>query len=156
MNPARLPCRLLVVEDVPDIQLLLARVLQEEGAEVVVAQNGRDALEQVRIADESDRPFRCILMDMKMPVLSGCETARCLRQAGYSGGIIAVTGWVTAGHREECLAAGCNDYLPKPFRTDHLLDMVAKWCRLGAGEDRNGAADGRAGEGEPGEDQPEE
>jgi CheY-like chemotaxis protein len=129
MHPGRLEYRILVVEDVPDIQLLVARVLQEEGAEVAVAENGQLALERVREVEQAGRPFHCILMDMKMPVLGGHEATRRLRQAAYSGAIIAVTGWVMDGYREQCLEAGCNDYLSKPFRTEQLLDMVAKWCR---------------------------
>jgi CheY-like chemotaxis protein len=128
MTPGQLDDRILVVEDVPDIQRLIARLLEEEGAEVVVAENGRVALDRVCEAMQSGRPFHCVLMDMKMPVLGGCEAARGMREAGYTGGIVAVTGWVVPGHREECLAAGCNDYLAKPFRADQLLSMAKKWC----------------------------
>jgi len=128
MNPGRLEYRILVVEDVPDIQRLIARLLQEEGAEVVLAENGQVAVERVCEAERSQRPFHCVLMDMKMPVLGGCEAAHQMREAGYTGGIVAVTGWVVPGHREQCFEAGCNDYLAKPFRAEQLLSMAKKWC----------------------------
>ena len=80
MNPGQLEYRILVVEDVPDIQRLITRLLQEEGAEVVVAEDGQVAVERVREAQLAGRPFHCVLMDVKMPVLGGCEAARHVAQ----------------------------------------------------------------------------
>lgn len=129
MNSGQIEYRILVVEDVPDIQRLIVQLLQDQGAEVLIADDGRAAVERVREAQRSGRPIHCVLMDMKMPVLGGCEAASQMRRDGYRGGIVAVTGWVVPGHRQQCLEAGCNDYLAKPFRAEVLLSITRKWCR---------------------------
>lgn len=147
MNSGRLEYRILVVEDVPDIQRLIAQLLQEQGAEVLVAGDGRVAVERVRESERSGRPVQCVLMDMKMPVLGGCEAASQMRRDGYRGGIVAVTGWVVPGHREQCLEAGCNDYLAKPFRAEDLLRITDKWCRP-----KTASSDDRLPDGDPPEE----
>jgi CheY-like chemotaxis protein len=70
-----------------------------------------------------------VLMDIMMPVMDGYETIRTLRTIGRFGSlpIIAVTGKVVNGERQRCIAAGANDYIPKPVDSLELLTAIRPW-----------------------------
>ena len=121
--------RLLLAEDGLDNQRLLCHFLRKSGADVTVVQNGELAVQAAWAAKDDGRPFDVILMDMQMPVLDGYAATRRLRQNGYSGPIIALTAHAMDGDREQCLAAGCNDYTTKPVDKVRLLAICARWLR---------------------------
>jgi len=125
---AQLQARLLLAEDSRDNQVLLTRIIRKAGAEVVVACDGREALEQLL---HSGDVFDLVLMDMQMPRLDGYEATRTARDAGLSMPIIALTAHAMAGEREHCLASGCDDYATKPIRRDELLSLIAYWLDKG-------------------------
>ena len=75
----RLSARVLLAEDGPDNQRLIAFLLTQRGASVTVAENGRVAVEKVVQARDAGQPFDCVLMDMQMPVLDGYGAAQELR-----------------------------------------------------------------------------
>lgn len=122
--------RLLLVEDNAVNQLVMTKLLQRLNLPVDVAANGEAALEQLRQSDQAPL-YNLILLDCLMPVMDGYETARRIRANSESGyrniPIIAMTANAMAGDREKCLAAGMDDYLPKPVRSQSLVALLKKW-----------------------------
>ena len=102
--------RVLLAEDGEDNQNLIATHLRKAGVEVVIAVNGRQAVEQVKL-----HTFDLVLMDMQMPEMDGYSATRTLRQLGHMLPIIALTANAMAEDRVKCLDAGCSEYLSKPI-----------------------------------------
>ena len=118
--------RILLAEDSRDNQRLIGTLLRRAGATVEIVGNGRDALERALQALASEEPFHVVLMDMQMPELDGYQATRALRERGYTLPVVALTAHAMTGHREECLAAGCDDYLTKPVDRALLLELAAR------------------------------
>jgi Amt family ammonium transporter len=127
-----LHCRILLAEDGPDNQRLIAFVLKKAGAVVTVAPNGRIAYDEALAARAHGQPFDVILMDMQMPVMDGYTATMQLREAEYAGPIIALTAHAMDGDDSKCRAAGCDDYLTKPIDRNTFLATVASWAAAGA------------------------
>jgi len=105
--------RVLVAEDNPVNQTLAMAVLGRFGIQAELARDGNEALAAVR-----QKPFDIVLMDMRMPNLDGLEATRAIRALPDRQGrpwIIAVTANAFDQDRQQCLEAGMNDFLPKPF-----------------------------------------
>lgn len=113
--------RVLVAEDGPDNQRLIAHILGRAGYEFDIVDNGREALKAIEDAAARSRPYAVVLLDMQLPEMDGYEVARALRGRGLSGPVIALTAHAMTGDREKCIAAGCDAYLSKPFSQDDLV-----------------------------------
>src|SRR5262249_32213681 len=111
----RLAGRILLVEDGPDNQRLISLLLQKAGLEVVLAENGQQAIERVQEARHSGLSFGLVLMDMQMPVMDGYTATKILRRQGFTAPIVALTAHAMDTERSRCLAAGCADFATKPI-----------------------------------------
>jgi two-component system cell cycle response regulator DivK len=116
--------RVLVIEDQEDNRTILRDLFASVGYEVLEAVDG---LEGIRVA-AAERPD-LILMDIQMPGLDGYDTTRRIKaQAGLAAiPVIAVTSYALSGDEEKARAAGCDDYVTKPFSPRALLAKVAAW-----------------------------
>jgi len=117
--------RVLLAEDGRDNQRLMQVFLGRAGAEVESVDNGRQAVERALAARDAGRAHDLVLMDMQMPVVDGFEATAELRKLGFTVPVVALTANAFEGDRERCLAAGCSDYLTKPFKR---VELVA-FCR---------------------------
>ena len=117
------PLRILLAEDSPVNQKLAIWLLEKEGHTVVVANDGREAVDAVE-----SRQFDLVLMDVQMPEMDGFEATALIREREKRHGrrlpIIAMTAHAMKGDRERCLEAGMDDYVPKPVRAPVLFQTI--------------------------------
>ena len=116
--------RILVVEDEHKVASFIARALREEAYAVDVAATGQKALELVL-----DARYDVILLDIRLPGLSGIEVCRELRQSGVETPILMLTARSLVPQRVEGLNAGADDYLTKPFAIAELRARVRALIR---------------------------
>ena len=120
--------RVLLVDDNMDDQRLLRRILTSANVDVTLECNGQAAVDRIFNDRNSDSStFDLILMDLRMPVLDGCEATRELRSGGYNGAIVIVTAFDDLSVREAAFDAGCDEFLTKPVPRPELLDVVKKY-----------------------------
>lgn len=133
--------RILLVEDNQINQQVAQELLVAEGALVSLAINGQLAVDAVATASQ---PFDAVLMDIHMPVMDGYAATSLIRQElGQTDlPIIAMTANAMRSDREECLAAGMNDHIGKPFELNHLIAMLQKYTHFNVGSSRSVAVDG--------------
>lgn len=122
---------ILVAEDFPLNQDVIRLMLSDTPFEPVFAANG---LEAVEIYKNDPAKFPVILMDISMPVMDGYQASQALLEFEKLNNlnhapIIALTGHALTNDREKCLAAGMDDYLPKPVRQELLLAKLEEWYK---------------------------
>jgi len=118
--------KVLLVEDNAINQKIVLISLTNQVNQVDVAANGKEALEMFGL-----KQYDLILMDIKMPVMDGITATKKIREIESTSDrhvpIIAVTANALAGDRENCLAAGVDDYIAKPFTTEVLIRKMKNW-----------------------------
>ena len=118
------PMRILIAEDNLINQQLIRHILEKLGYQLEMVENGQEAVD--RLANQS---FDLILMDVQMPVMDGLEATRTIRRTHLTNPmIIALTADAQEEDRQECLAAGMQDFLSKPMQLDRLIGMLKKWA----------------------------
>ncbi len=113
----------LVAEDHPINQRLIARTLEKHGYRVTLAEDGKQALALL-----AERAFDFVIMDVQMPEMDGLEACRRLRESEQGTGrhmpVIAMTAHVMKGDRERCLEAGMDEYVAKPVDVSDLFRAI--------------------------------
>jgi CheY-like chemotaxis protein len=116
----------LLVEDNPVNQTVARGLLMRQGHTVVIAANGKEALDAV----SRQGSFDLVLMDLQMPEMDGLETTAAIRAGEEGTGkrlpIVALTAQAIHGDRERCLAAGMDGYLSKPVVPQQLFRTVTE------------------------------
>ncbi|HVE88567.1 MAG TPA: response regulator, partial [Burkholderiaceae bacterium] len=123
--------KVLVAEDNLVNQEVARAMLRDLGCEIRLADNGREALNALR-----SQSFDIVFMDCQMPEMDGFEAVRRFRssaQADFETAlntpIVALTANALAGDHERCIAAGFDEYLPKPFKQQQIDALLARWTR---------------------------
>ncbi len=115
--------KILIAEDDEKSEMLLTIAVQPLSRQILKAKNGIEAVAACRNNPDLD----CILMDIEMPRMDGYEAARQIRQFNKDVIIIAQTAYALAGEREKAVAAGCNDYIAKPFNRTSLIALLKQY-----------------------------
>ncbi len=120
--------RVLLVEDNPVNMMIAGAMLEQWGVRVTPAHDGQQALDAVAAAERDGTAFDAVLMDVQMPVMSGHEAARRLRERWSSEAlpIVALTAAALVSEREQALAAGMDAFLTKPIDAEHLQRTLAR------------------------------
>ena len=121
---------ILLVEDNIFSQQVGCELLEDAGATVCVAGNGREALALL-----ARQRYDCVLMDVQMPEMDGFETTRHIRADPRLAGLLVIAMTANAGSedRARCLEAGMDEFLTKPIAPNLLFHLLAKWFRLRGG-----------------------
>jgi CheY-like chemotaxis protein len=117
---------ILVVDDDIKNVFVLSTALEEHGAKVIDAQNGKAALDLL-----GEKAIDLVLMDIMMPVMDGYTAIKKIREnaALKNMPVIALTAKALKEDREKCISAGADDYLAKPVDYDMLIGLAEAWCQ---------------------------
>ena len=116
--------KILIVDDVVSNVLLLKILLTNEKFQVCTANNGYSCIEMAK----NEHPD-LILMDIRMPGMNGLDATRIIKEVNHDIPVIALSAYAFDENIREAKAAGCDDFMAKPFRVEDLLDMVEKYVK---------------------------
>jgi PAS domain S-box-containing protein len=137
IQDARKQLKVLLAEDNPVNQKLAMRILEKRGHHVVAVSNGREAIDTYE-----KEHFDLVLMDVQMPEVDGFEATQRIRQIEKRKGghipIVAMTAHAMKGDREKCLAAGMDEYVPKPIKTQELHNVIENLALKSVDQDKSG------------------
>ena len=117
--------KILIAEDEEVNYFYLFEILKKTGARIIWAKNGLEAINLV----ESNPDIDLILMDIKMPEINGLEAIKYIKTIRSGLPIVAQTAFVMDNDKELCMRAGCVDFISKPIKAIHLLDIVNKYLK---------------------------
>jgi len=112
----------LLVEDNPINQKIITRIIEQLGIKVDLAKNGKMGVQKAK-----KESYNIIFMDIQMPVMSGLEATKRIKEAGLKTPIIALTAHAMKGDEEKCLKAGMDGYISKPVKKDHIFRVLRKF-----------------------------
>jgi signal transduction histidine kinase/CheY-like chemotaxis protein/HPt (histidine-containing phosphotransfer) domain-containing protein len=119
------PLKVLLAEDHPVNQMTATTMFEKLGHTVVVANNGREAIDKI-----NEQKFDVVFMDVQMPEMDGVTATGEIRKREQAAGahipIVAMTAHAMKGDREKCLEAGMDDYVAKPIRRKDLAEVLAR------------------------------
>lgn len=115
----------LVVEDDPSNSLLLKAMLEKRGATVIIARNGKEAINLAL----NNSQIQLILMDIKLPEVNGLEATKAIKKEKPNLPIIAQTAYAMEEDRYRCLEAGCDDYIVKPIIQEELFQKLQEFSK---------------------------
>jgi signal transduction histidine kinase/CheY-like chemotaxis protein len=120
---------ILLVEDNAFNQQVIRELLEAVGASVSVASDGYAAIQLLESKTDTEKPFACVLMDLQMPGMDGLEATRRIRANPdwATMPVITLTANAWSEDRDQCLAAGMNDFISKPVHPAHLVSVVDSW-----------------------------
>jgi len=136
------PLKILLAEDSPDNQRLIAAFLKETPHRLTVVANGREAVEMFRT-----QPFDLVFMDVQMPEMDGYTATRAIRRLEAEEGrpptpVIALTAHAFAEDRKRSVEAGCTAHLTKPIKKVAFLEAIAQYAGEGGTDFPRGSAEG--------------
>lgn len=128
-SPRRL--NILVAEDHDVNQLLLQEMLEKFDCDFILANDGKEAVAEAKKAEAANQPFDLVLMDIQMPNMDGLKASKAIRDHGISAArlpIVALTANAYSQDIKNCLDAGMQAHLAKPFSIEALRDMMDVWA----------------------------
>ena len=114
---------ILIAEDDPANFLLLKKSLEKTNADIIHAENGKDAVKLFRTNPDID----LILMDIRMPIMDGIEATTQIKQIDRDIPVIVQTAFTMSSEKEKSFKAGCDDYISKPINIKELFATVCKY-----------------------------
>ena len=117
--------KILIVEDDLSSRLYLNKILEKTGASLLIACDGKEAIEAAKANPDID----IILLDIQLPFIDGYGAARIIREFRNDVIIIAQTAYSLLGDRERIIASGFDDYIVKPIFPQHLIEKLTKSVR---------------------------
>lgn len=121
---------ILLVEDNEFNQIIARELITQSGATLDIVDNGQKAVDRLR---DNSAIYNLVLMDVQMPVMDGFAATRIIRrELGLSLPILAMTAGVMEFEREECVASGMDDLIPKPIEAGIMLDTIARYLSTAA------------------------
>jgi CheY-like chemotaxis protein len=117
--------KILIVEDDEVSEMLLDKTIKMFGKEIIKARTGIEAVEACKANADID----LVLMDIRLPEISGYEATQQIREFNKDVIIIAQTAYGLAGNNAKAIAAGCNDYIAKPIKKEELIGLIYKYFK---------------------------
>jgi signal transduction histidine kinase/ActR/RegA family two-component response regulator len=129
------PMQILCIDDESLLRELLKEILERDGHEVVLSDNGQSGLDEFRIASERKRPFDLVITDLGMPYIDGRQVAKTIKLESPRTPVVMLTGWGAFMKEDGSGPTEVDGILSKPPRSREIRDMLRKF---GSGKNKNG------------------